>query len=220
MEAVALSGVITALKTQKSKQRVNVFIDHAYRFSLDRSLAARLQTGQPLTEEEISQLSREDEERRAYLRAMRCLSRRPHAEQEIWNKLSRSGFAEPVLSRTLERLREAELVDDAAFARIWVENRLAFRPRSAVALRIELKRKGVPSEAIERALDGFEEDKAAKLAAEKGMRRYRHLSHEVANKRLMAYLQRRGFKYAVVKKALKQVMPKAVHSDTESEVSR
>ncbi|MEJ2013164.1 MAG: RecX family transcriptional regulator [Anaerolineales bacterium] len=215
-----MSGLITALKPQKSKQRVNVFIDHAYRFSLDRGVAARLKAGQSLTEEEISQLSRKDEEQRAYLRAVRYLSRRPHAEQEIRNKLSRNGFAEPVLSRTLERLREAELVDDVAFARTWVENRLTFRPRSARALRIELKRKGVPSEAIEQALDGFEEEQAAVLAAEKGVRKYRHLSDEVARKRLMAYLVRRGFNYSVVKQALKQVMHQAIHSDTESEVSR
>ncbi|MFN2149595.1 MAG: regulatory protein RecX [Anaerolineales bacterium] len=215
-----LVGVITALKAQKNGQRVNVFIDRAYRFSLDRSLAAGLRIGQALTDQEIAHLSHQDEEQRAYLRALRYLSRRPHAEKEIREKLYRNGFAEPVLRRTIDRLREAKLVDDAAFARAWVENRLTFRPRSARALRMELKRKGVPAAAIDQALDGFEEQQAARLAAEKGLRRYAHLEPETARQRLMAYLTRRGFDYSVVKHVLRDVMPEGVHSDAESEVSR
>ena len=212
-------GVVTALKAQKNKQRVSVFIDHAYRFSLDRSLAVGLKLGQSLTEQEITHLSHRDDEQRAYLRAMRYLSRRPHAEQEIREKLDRNGFTEPVLSKTLDRLREAELLDDAAFARTWVENRLTFRPRSARALRMELGRKGVPSAAIDQALEGFKEQQAARMAADKGLRRYAHLDPEKARQRLMAYLSRRGFGYPVIKQVLQQVMLEDFHSDAESEVS-
>jgi regulatory protein len=220
-EVDVLSGVITALKTQKKhQQRVSVFIDHTYRFSLDRTLAASLKSGQVLTEDQISQLSSKDEEQRAYHRAVRYLSRRPHAEQEIRDKLYRNGITEPVLTRTLDRLRETGLVDDVKFARAWVENRLTFRPRSAHALRLELKRKGVPAETIDKALSGFEEVGAARQAAEKGMRRYSHLKPEVARRRLMAYLTRRGFSYGVVKEVSQQVLPERVHSDAESEVSR
>jgi regulatory protein len=213
-------GMITALKAQKKKGRVNVFIDHAYRFSLDRSITSSLKIGQSLTEEEISQLSRKDEEQRAYLRAVRYLSRRPHAEQEIREKLYRNGFAETAVDQTLDRLREAGLVDDAAFARAWVENRNTFRPRSARALRLELRRKGVVRAAIDGALEGFEDEQAALLAAEKGMRRYAHLEQDKARQRLMAYLTRRGFGYAVVKAVMEQVVLESVHSDAESEVSR
>ena len=220
-KVAVLSGVITALKEQKkNQQRVSVFIDHAYRFSLDRTLAAGLQVSQVLTEDQISQLSLQDEEQRAYQRAVRYLSRRPHAEQEIRDKLYRNGITEPVLTRTLDRLREAELVDDVKFAQAWVENRLTFRPRSGRALRLELKRKGVPAEAIDNALSGFEEVRAAHRAAKKGVRRYAHLEPEVARRRLMAYLTRRGFGYGVVKEVSQQVLSELVHSDAESEVSR
>ena len=198
---------------------MSVFIDPAYRFSLDRSLAVGLKLGQSLTEQEITHLSHRDDEQRAYLRAMRYLSRRPHAEQEIREKLDRNGFTEPVLSKTLDRLREAELLDDAAFARTWVENRLTFRPRSARALRMELGRKGVPSAAIDQALEGFKEQQAARMAADKGLRRYAHLDPEKARQRLMAYLSRRGFGYPVIKQVLQQVMLEDFHSDAESEVS-
>lgn len=215
-----MPGMITALKAQKKKGRVNVFIDHDYRFSLDRSLTSSLKIGQSLTEDEISQLSRQDEEQRAYLRAVRYLSRRPHAEQEIREKLYRNGFTETAVDQTLDRLREAGLVDDTAFARAWVENRSTFRPRSARALRLELRRKGVSRSAIDGALEGFEDGQAALHAAEKGMRRYTHLEPEAARQRLMAYLTRRGFGYGVVKTVMGQVMPESVHSDTESEVSR
>ena len=216
-----MAGVITALKMQKKQsRRVNVYLDHAYAFSLDRSLAAGLLKGQALTDEQITHLSEQDDEQRAYLRSVQYLSRRPHAEEEIRQKLIRKGFEEPALTRVLARLNEAGLLDDAAFARAWVENRLTYRPRGASALRVELKRKGVPGAAIDAALESFEEDLAARRAAQKAMRRYAGLEPGVARRRLMGYLSRRGFGYSVVKEVVGQLLPGWNHSDAESEVSR
>jgi len=221
MEVVRVAGVITALKMQKKQaRRVNVYLDHTYAFSLDLTLAAGLHKGQSLTDEQITNLSEQDDEQRAYLRAVQYLSRRPHAEEEIRQKLIRKGFEEPALTRVLARLNEAGLLDDAAFARTWVENRLTYRPRGASALRVELKRKGVPGAAIDAALESFEEDLAARRAAQKAMRRYAGLEPGVARRRLMGYLSRRGFGYSVVKEVVGQLLPGWNHSDAESEVSR
>jgi len=214
-----LPGEITAIKAQKKdKTRVGVYVDHAYRFSLDGSLIADLKVGQHLSESDIQQLSRQDEEQRAYRRTVRWLSRRPHAEQEIREKLARNGVPEAVQDRTLERLKTNELVDDGAFARAWVENRLSFRPRSARALSIELARKGVGKELISQALEGYDDTSAARKAARGGWRRYRHLPQEIAQRRLSGYLERRGFSYAVIKDVLKEIDSGELHSEGESEV--
>ena len=214
-----MSGEITAIKAQKmNKTRVSVYIDHAYRFSLDGSLFVGLKVGQHLSESEIQQLSSKDEEQRAYRRAVRWLSRRPHAEQEIREKLARNGIPEAVQERTLERLKLAELLDDGAFARAWIENRLSFRPRSARALSIELARKGVGKELISQSLEDYDESSAARKAAGGGWRRYRHLPPEIARRRLSGYLERRGFSYAVIKDILLEIGSGEFHSEGESEV--
>ncbi len=112
-----MAGVITALKLQRRKKnRVNVFIDDQFQFGVQRIIAAGLKVGQELSEADIERLKDEDEEQRAYERALRYLSRRPHSEKEIANKLSRNRIEINVQDRVLKRLREASLVDDVEFA--------------------------------------------------------------------------------------------------------
>jgi regulatory protein len=214
-----MSGLITAIKAQKKdKTRLSVYVDRVYAFSLDRSLVIALKVGQHLSEGEIEQLSSKDEEQRAYRRTLRWLSRRPHAEQEIREKLARSGVPEAVQDRTLERLKATEMVDDGAFARAWVENRAAFRPRSAHALSRELALKGVSKELIGLALQDYDAAAAARKAAHAGWRRYRHLPAEIARRRLSGYLERRGFSYAEIKDAIQEIDSVERLSEIESEV--
>jgi regulatory protein len=216
---VVLPGAITAIKVQKKdKARVSVYIDGEYRFSLDASLVSRLQVGQQLTESDIEQLSQNDQGQRAYRRALHMLSRRPHSEQEIREKLARKGVPEPAQDKAVEQLVTAGLVDDDAFARAWIENRLSFRPRSARVLMLELTSKGVSKEIIVQALQDYDEVSAARKAALSGWRRYRHLSPETAHRRLSGYLERRGFGYAVIKDLLHELTVDGFQFEGESEV--
>ncbi len=214
-----MPGAITAIKVQKKdKTRVSVYVDGEYRFSLEASLLSGLQVGQHLTESEIAQLSQDDEGQRAYRRALQLLSRRPHSEQEIREKLARKGVPEPAQDKALEQLVPAGLVDDEAFARAWVENRLSFRPRSARALQLELTRKGVSKAIIDEALQDYDEMSAARKAALSGWRRYRHLPQETARRRLSGYLERRGFSYTVIKDLLQALNVDGFQFEGESEV--
>ena len=214
-----MAGVITALKLQRRKKnRVNVFIDDQYRLGVQRTIAAGLKVGQELSETDIEQLKDKDEEQRAYERSLRYLSRRPHSEKEIANKLSRNRIEIHVQDRVLKRLREASLVDDVEFARVWVENRQIFRPRSGRMLTSELRGKGVSKEAIETALEGFDEAEAALTVARKACKRYGDLSEEASNRRLRQFLARRGFSYELISSTLSILMHEESGSDEESEV--
>jgi len=214
-----VAGAITALKLQRRKKnRVNVFIDDQYQFAVQRIIAAGLKVGQELSEADIERLKDEDEEQRAYERALRYLSRRPHSEKEIANKLSRNRIEIDVQDQVLKRLREASLVDDVEFARVWVENRQIFRPRSGRMLRSELRGKGVSKEAIETALEGFDEAEAALNVARKVCKRYGDLSEEASNRRLRQFLARRGFSYELISSTLSILMYEESDSDEESEV--
>ena len=214
-----MAGVITALKLQRRKKnRVNVFIDDQYRLGVQRTIASGLKVGQELSETDIEQLKNKDEEQRAYERSLRYLSRRPHSEKEIANKLSRNRIEIHVQDRVLKRLREASLVDDVEFARVWVENRQIFRPRSGRMLRSELRGKGVSKEAIETALEGFDEAEAALTVARKACKRYGDLSEEASNRRLRQFLARRGFSYELISSTLSILMHEESGSDEESEV--
>lgn len=216
-----MAGVITALKLQRNmRNRLNVHIDGEYRFALAKNLAKRLQVGQTITNEEIEKLKHQDAEEQAYQRALRLLSRRPRAERELRDYFRRRKVSPQVQDAVIERLRENDLVDDLAFAEAWVENRRAFRPRSALALRMELRQKGVTSEIIENVLEDHDEDQAAYAAALKGARRWKDAEWDIFRHRMRAYLARRGFDYSMASSVVTRVWRETIDHEDESEVKK
>lgn len=197
-----MSGEITGLEAQRNRRdRVSVFVDGRYAFSLQGILAAELHQGQELTDHDIQDLEQRDAAETAYERALHYLSFRPRSEWEIRRYLQKKrgvdgGSTEDVLAR----LRRVGLVNDGEFARYWVENRESFRPRGRWALRAELRQKGVPPEAIEASLADLDEEASAMNAARRRARRLARLDEGAFHRRLLGFLQRRGFDYGVSRK--------------------
>jgi regulatory protein len=102
-------------------------------------------------------------------------------------------------------LGEAGLVDDAAFAEAWVENRRAFRPRGVAGLRAELRRKGVGTEQIDLALAGYDEMAAAHAALQPVIRRWKIDTWEEFRRRASGHLARRGFTFDTVSRVVRAV---------------
>jgi regulatory protein len=214
-----MAGVITALKQQsKNRNRVNVYLDGVYQFSIARVLAEGIQIGETYSDEQITELKRRDMEEASYRHALRLISRRPRSEFELRKNFERREVPVEIQDDILLRMREADLVDDWAFAREWVENRLAFRPRSARTLKDELRKKGVPREAIETALEDYDDERAAYQAAQKAARRWRALDWEEFRQRVGAYLARRGFDYSLISPVVARVWRETTGCEDESEV--
>jgi regulatory protein len=210
-----MSKRITGLEPQmKRKNRVNVYLNGEFGFGLHQAVAQTLAIGEELDRIQIERLKRLDEQEHAYRRAVGLIARRPRSEGELRRRLSRWDLDAGGQKAVIGRLRQEGLSDDLAFARAWIENRMEFRPRSAYALRAELRSKGVASETIHEALEDFDEDEAARRASEAGARKYRHLSPELFRKRLGAYLSRRGFNYQMSSPLIKQL---AARMEQESE---
>lgn len=212
-------AVVTALRLQtKNRQRVNVYLDGSYGLSVDRVLATDLRTGQELTPAQLEDLSRRDALETACRQALRLLSRRPRSERELRDAWQRNKVDPATQGSALARLREAGQLDDRAFARAWVENRAAFRPKGAVALRMELRKKGVSDEIIEESLKGIDEETAAYAAAMKASRRWKDLPWEAFQNRLGGYLRRRGFGYELTTSVVKRIWREGQSAGIEREV--
>jgi regulatory protein len=210
-----MPGTITALVAQKKNpDRINVYLDGRFAFGLAAIEAVRLRRGQVLTDGDIERLQAADDVEKAREQALRFLSNRPRSAWEVRQNLLKAGYGDATIDRVLERLRSVALVDDAAFARYWIENRTQFKPRGERALRQELRRKGVDREVIDAALEegGQADDQAAIQAALAKADRYRQLPRPEFAQKLGAYLARRGFDYETVREAV-QVAWQTVHTD-------
>lgn len=197
---------VTALLAQRRRgDRVNVYLDGEYAFGLRDRVAARLRSGQSLSEEEIEGLLEEDTLEEAYDKVLGFLSYRPRSSAEIRRYLRKKKTPPRAIEKVVERLGEAGLLDDLSFARFWVENREKFRPRGARMLRYELRGKGVEEAVIAQALADLNEKESALRAAQKVFPRYSKLERREFRRRLGSYLARRGFAYPVIGEVLDQL---------------
>jgi regulatory protein len=192
---------ITAIEPQKNNpSRVNIYLDDEFAFGLSRFIAGWLEEGQELDEEKILALQTDDAVENSYQKAIHFLSYRPRSSAEVRKNLGKRGIPQNLIEITMDRLEKAGLVNDHEFARIWIENRNSFQPRSKSLLRLELRRKGLSDEVVQLALS--EEQVDEEILAIKAARNYaRRLAGKdwlEFRKKLMGYLARRGFSYSTL----------------------
>ena len=193
-------STITRLQIQKNnKERVNVFLDDEYAFAVALDIAVELRKGQELDAADVARLRDADTLTQAYQRAVRYLGSRPRSQAEIERYLRGKEYDDGVIAATVERLLAQGYLDDAAFAQYWRENRDRFRPRSAAALRAELRQKGVDRADVDEALDGLDEEAAAWAAVASKLPRLQTLPADEFNQKVSAFLARRGFGYATIR---------------------
>jgi len=84
--------------------------------------------------------------------AARFLETRSRSVAEVRRRLTAAGYRGPLIEAAIGRLVELGLLDDAAFARGWVESRDRARPRGEQALRRELRLKGIDPAIVDGAL--------------------------------------------------------------------
>ena len=201
-----MAGKITAIEPQaRHPNRFNLYIDDRFAMGLSAIVAARLQVGRVLSDAEMTALQGEEDLEDAHEKALRFLEPRPRSTAEVKQHLLKKDIPADVVTRVIEKLTSAGLLDDAAFAKYWVENREEFRPRAGRALRFELKRKGLSDTAIADAIREVDESESAYRAGQARARRLSALEYREFRDKLGAFLMRRGFSYPVAKQAAERL---------------
>ncbi len=194
---------ITAIKQQvKRPDRYSIYIDDKYSFSLSDSalLESRLISGQELTPAAVKELKQKSADDKVYSLALRYVAIRSRSRHELMTYLQRKDAAPELIDRIMDRLEGLGFVDDAAFARSWVENRRLLKPVSRRRLQLELRQKRVPDDIIRLVLEDDEttdRDTLSDLVVRK-----RRQSKYQDDMKLMQYLARQGYGYDDIKSAL------------------
>jgi regulatory protein len=97
--------------------------------------------------------------------AARFLEVRSRSVSEVRRRLGGAGYRTDLVDGAIERMTELGMLDDAAFARAWVESRDRARPRGERAIREELRLKGIDRETID-VVVGERRDRAAAAIAD------------------------------------------------------
>ncbi|MCD6640138.1 MAG: recombination regulator RecX [Nocardioides sp.] len=143
-----------------------------------------------------------------------ALTGQARSRKELADKLAKKDVPADLARRLLDRFTEVGLVDDAAFARQWVESRQRSRGLAPRALAQELRRKGVDDDTARAALDLIGEDDqraAARALVDKKLRSLRGVDTTTATRRLAGLLARKGYPagmaFEVVREALGELDP-------------
>lgn len=206
--------LITDITPQKKKKdRVNIFIDGNFAFSLDLETLVKnnLTVNQELSEDKIERLIKEGELVKFYNKAVKFISFRPRSEKEVVSYLIRKKAGEKEILMVIKKLKSLELVDDSKFINWWFEQRQTFKPKSLREIKMEMLKKGVNKELICEVIDNKEADieiKMARKLAQKVSRRYQSLSKKEFFQRMAKYLMQRGFNWETTKKIIDEIIKK------------
>lgn len=119
-------------------------------------------------------------------------------------KAKKFSYAESSIDKTIEKLIGQKLLDDQSFIRWFMEIRRSSQKKSIALLKNELKLRGVPSDMVssyfeEHIIDEYD---GAVKALQSQWRRFQNSDAQKRFQRSANYLQRKGFGYGIIKRAI------------------
>ena len=150
-----------------------------------------------------------DPEAQARQICLRLLTAAPRTRAQLARALQRKGVPGEAAEAVLGRFTDVGLIDDAAFARAWVESRHHSRGLSRRSLSAELRRQGVDTGEIREAvgtLDSEQEVATARRLIERKMASTRGQPPEARVRRAAGALARKGYPPGLVFRLVKEYL--------------
>jgi regulatory protein len=139
---------------------------------------------------------------------LRQLAVRPRTRAELTKALIRKEISEETIAEVLDRYDEVGIIDDAAFARMWVSTRHQGRGLARRALANELRQRGVDAEVASEALETVDDEAeatAARALVDRKLRTARGTPDQVF-RRLVGMLARKGYPAGIAIRAVKDAL--------------
>lgn len=128
---------------------------------------------------------------------------RPRSEKELTEYLKTKGFSNNTIIKSIQYFTKIGMLDDRLFAQGWINSQLK-KPFGIRRIRYELKEKGVADEILdeqfEKATRHYDEIEILTALAQKQIAHYKNLDARTTQRRLFAYLTRRGFRNSSIQK--------------------
>ncbi len=151
------------------------------------------------------------EDKKATPVAIRYLSYRDRSCKEVTAHLTKKGFSETAVQKTVSYLTRLGYLDDERLALSWGRLRIDAKKIGARRLRSELVARGLSKEIVEQALatlfSEVDEWQLALSSARKKLSTMKDVDYEKKRRRLIQFLQRKGFAGDTVMQAVRELAP-------------
>jgi regulatory protein len=205
---------ITDIKPQKKrKDRFSLFHENQFILGVSAELLNKfdLKKGVEITPFLFDQLRYEEQRQSAKDFIIRLLGRRDHSTFELKEKAVRKGFNPDHADHILTRLEERGYLDDKEFARKFVSDKVRLSKWGPLKIKTHLRKKGVNKRDIEYALSEHTDSlELKKICVDLIGKRKEHFCRVTDDfkrtQKIAAYLQRKGFTYDTINRAMPDII--------------
>lgn len=213
---------ITKIEAQKRKGRYNVYLDDQYAFPVAESVLIkyRLMKGMELDQNQIAQITTDDQIAKAYGRMLDYLSHQLRTEKEVIQKLQEIETPEEYFEPILKKLWEERLLDDHNYAKSYVRTVMNTELKGPNVIRRKLRLKGIGELDIDAALEKFTDEKQLENAiklAQKLFRRYRSQPTRRQEEKVRQGLMTNGYRADIFNQIQETVEPE-VDAEQQNEL--
>ncbi len=189
----------------RNPDRINVFLDGEFAFSLDiaQLLDAKLKIGATLTPSDVARLKRISEFGKLYARTLEWVLMRPRSIKETRDHLrlkrieKHYEYTDEDIDVVIDKLITKRYLDDRRFAQWFIDNRHTSKGASRRRLTSELSVKGISPALIDEVVTASsrsDESEIAKIITRRANRS--------TPEKLLRYLVSHGFSYDLAKSAI------------------
>lgn len=194
--------LITAVEPRR-KGLSQLYIDGECAMKLDTEtlILNGISAGCELTDEELYELVKKSEARRASEKALYLLEHRSHSKKELSDKIARVTSKEAALAAA-QHMEDIGLVNDGDFARMYARELFERKKYGAARVKQELYLKGIDRDIIDEVIEEYDGDPVEKIRAVL-QRKYPGFNEdEKVKRRAVAALQRMGYRFSEIREVM------------------
>lgn len=197
------------ISINKGKQnKIHVLCDGEYLFTVDAEYwfsSPYYGVSNIEDEEELTAFYEAVGSRCAFIAGLRLLSYRDHSEKELINKLVQKGHKRDYAEKACESLINYGYINDERYAQSLAESLIERKGMSIRGVKNELFHKGISREIADNVVESLDFNSVLRIIDLINTKYSRCLYDEKGMKRMIASLQRLGYKWSDINSALRQI---------------
>lgn len=191
-------GKITKIQAQKRKGRYNIFVDGKYSFAVSETVLAnfRLFKDTELTDEQITEISKNEQSHKYYIKALNYLSHQMRSEKEIKDYLNEKDAEMEDIQEVIQRLKAEGYLNDADYAQSFINTHVNTTLDGPIVIKNKLHQKGIDKELADEKILNVDYSlwlENADKQAQKIIRRSQRYSHRQLLNKVKSGLLQKGY---------------------------
>lgn len=203
---------ITKIEIQKrNKERVNLFLDGEYAFSLSAELVYKegLKVNKNVDSIQLKELADKEALISCKDLALRIIERSYKTEKQVRDKLKLKEYNDDVITKSIEFLKEYNFLNDNSYTKMFIKDKL--NTQGSKKIKYGLIQKGISKEIIEKELSIIDKEDEKSTAINLAKKKIINIRNQETDKykisgKLYRFLMTKGYSYDLVKDVVKEVM--------------